>query len=133
MWDYLLHRVFGVSPEGPDQVRLGAGVVAFTTYVVIALCVAASGISWALSGHAPYALGIVVILAGVVAYFVRGTWQFGRDHPDQAALGGAYWFKLRQMQMASKNQPEITPLPAMPDPKKPLPPPPNLLDAPDTD
>jgi hypothetical protein len=133
MWDYLLHRILGISGEGPDQVRLGAGIVAFTAYVLMALCAAAGGISWALHGNAPYALGIVAILSGVVVYFVRGTWQFAHDHPDQAALGGTWWFKLRQLQMGSKNQPEITPQPAMPDPRKPLPSPPKLLDAPDAD
>jgi hypothetical protein len=131
MWDYLLHRIFGISNEGSTQFRFGGGVIAFQAQVLIALCVAAAGISWALSASALFALAIVAILAIAIVYVIRGTWQFADDHPDQAALGGSQWFKLRELQMASKNQSVVPPLPAISDPQKALPPVPDLLDPPD--
>ena len=101
-WEYLLHRIFGGVPEGAAKVKLGAGVVYLTTAAVIAFFVAVGGICWALSNSALIALGVVAILAVVLAVFLVGTWTFADKHPDQAALGGSWWLKYREMQMAAE-------------------------------
>jgi hypothetical protein len=134
MWHYFLHRIFGITPENADHGKLGGGVVAFTAYVVIAFCTAAGGISWALS-HDPYlALGVVAVAALVVVYFLKGTWTFADKHPDQAAIGGSWWFKFREAQFAArKGVPELPLAPSVSDPSRPTPlsAPPKLLDPPE--
>jgi hypothetical protein len=131
MWDYLLHRLFGIG-EGPNRVRIGGGVVINTTYAILGVCTAAGVIAWGLNAAPIFALGIITILAAVLVVYLLGTWRFADKHPDQAALGGSSWLRFRQMQLESKGNPEIAPLPPITDPLKPLPPSSILLlDAPD--
>lgn len=134
MWEYLLHRLFGIG-ERADRVRIGAGVVGHTTYAILAVCAAASAIAWGLSGSPGHALGVIAILAGLACFYFLGTWIFAHRHPDQAAMGGSEWRRFREAQFASKHQPEIPLSPGIPDPSRPLPPPipSRLLNAPDTD
>lgn len=134
MWQLLLHRIFGITADNAGYGKMGGGVMAFTAWVTITFCGAAGGIAWALS-HDPYfALGAIAITGAVVAFFLHGTWKFADKHPDQAALGGAWWYKFREIQMAAKGQPELPPSPSISDPTKPLPIPPlKLLDSPDTE
>jgi hypothetical protein len=134
MWDFILHRVFGVGGESTGQIRFGAGVVALTTSAVITFCAAAGGVAWALSKDPYLALAVVGIMAAVVVTFFLGTWRFADKHPDQAALGGTSYLRLRELQgrlLEAKGQPEIPTLPSTTDPLKPLPTPAKLLDAPD--
>lgn len=121
MWDYLLHRVFGIGTEGSHQVKLGAGVVYFTTAAFIAFCAAIGGISWALSKDPYLALAVVVIVAIVGVIYLLGTWRFADKHPDQAALGGTSWLRLRELQIEAKDQPQLVPQPPSTDPRQPLP------------
>ena len=121
MWDYLLHRVFGIGGENSAGVRLGAGVVYLTTAAFIAFCAAVGGVSWALSRDPYFALAVVGLLAVVIIIFFLGTWKFADKHPDQAALGGSWWFKLRELQIEAKGKPAIDALPATTDPLQPLP------------
>lgn len=133
MWQYLLHRIFGITPEAADQVKLGGGVVAFTAGVAIAFFAVVGGVSWALSASPGYALGIAAISAAVAVYFLTGTWRFADKHPDQAALGGASWLKLREFQFAAKGAPQLPSSPPISDPAQPLLPPPLPDDAPDAE
>jgi hypothetical protein len=128
MWDIILHRIFGVDGEALERVRAGAGVVRNTTYVILALWVAAAPIIWALSPNPLIAIGAIAIFALVTIIYFIGTWRFAERNPDQAAMGGSEWRRFRQAQLASKSQPDIPDLPSMPNPLKPLPP---LLSAPD--
>lgn len=132
MWEYLLHRLFGIGGEGPEHVRIGAGVVGHTTYAILAVCAAISAVSFALSGHPEYALAAIGVIALVAVIFFLGTWIFAHVHPDQAAMGGSEWRRFRQAQMASKENPNLPNFPVVPDPMQPLPPPSTkLLNAPD--
>jgi hypothetical protein len=132
MWDYILHRLFGIGDEAPTRVQIGGGVVINTTHAFLALCAAAGVIAWGLNGAPAFALALIGILAVILVIFLLGTWRFADRHPDQAALGGSSWLKFRQLQMEAKDTPEIPPLPPTTDPKKPLPPTdPKLLSPPD--
>ncbi len=133
MWELLLHRLFGIGGEGPERVRIGAGVVGHTTYAVLAVCAAISAASFALSGHPEYALAVTGVIALVAVIFFLGTWIFAHLHPDQAAMGGSEWRRFRETQLASKNNPNLPSFPVVPDPTQPLPPPESakLLNAPD--
>lgn len=122
MWDYLLHRLFGIG-EPPGGARFGPGVVGHTTYVIIALLAASVGVAWGLAKEPLLALGVIGIIAFVVVIFLVGTWWFSHAHPDQAALGGSYWFRFRQMQFETKDQTDVTTLTPTSDPHKPIPPP----------
>jgi amino acid transporter len=122
MWDYIVHRLFGIGGEGGAQVRLGAGVVNLTTTAFIAFCVAAAGISWALSRDPYLALAVVGVMAFVGLVYFVGTWIFADKHPDQAALGGSWWLKFRELQIEAKGQPDLQVLPPSTDPLQPLPP-----------
>jgi len=81
MWHYLLHRVFGITSEHAGYGKLGGGVVAHTSWVVIVLCGTVGGIAWALS-HDPYlALVAMILICAVVVAFLFGTWRFADKHP----------------------------------------------------
>jgi hypothetical protein len=121
MWGYLLHRLFGIG-EPPGGARFGPGVVGHTAYVVIALLTASVAIAWALSKEAQLALHVIGTIAAVVVIYLFGTWFFSHWHPDQAAMGGSFWFKFRQMQMETKYQSDVTVLTPTTDPLKPTPP-----------
>lgn len=136
MWQQLLRRIFGLPPEGAEYGRLGGGVMAYTARVVIVFCGMAGAIALALS-HAPFfALVAIAMLVGVVVFFLWGTWRFADRHPDQTALGGAYWYRLREMQLGQKGQPGLPPSPQITDPDRPPPAAPKespLIGAPDSD
>jgi hypothetical protein len=99
---------------------MGAGVVALTITAFVAFCGSAAGISWALSRDPYLALGVVAVVAVVLIILFFGTWWFAHTHPDQAALGGTSWLKLRQMQFEIKDQSGMPILPPSTDPLKPL-------------
>jgi hypothetical protein len=122
MWEYLLHRLFGIG-EPPGGARFGPGVVGHSAYVVIALLTASVGIAWGLAKEPLLALGVIAIIAIVVVIFLAGTWWFSHIHPDQAAMGGSYWFRFRQMQFETKDQADVTILTPTSDPLKPIAPP----------
>ena len=131
MWNYLLHRLFGISPEGHERIRIGGGVVINTTHVMLGLCAAAVGIAWALAQSPSYALAIMGTLALIVLAFLIGTWLFANRNPDQAAMGGSEWRRFRESQLAAKNQPQLPPAPSITDPLQAPPPSVPLLDAPE--
>jgi hypothetical protein len=131
MWEFLLHRIFGVGGEPPERVRVGAGVVGHTTYALIGGCVAIGGICWALSHTPEYALGVAAIVAVLLVIFLLGTWFFANKHPDQAAMGGSEWRRFREAQIASKHHLDLPALPPISDPLKVSTDDPKLLDAPD--
>jgi hypothetical protein len=133
MWEHLIHRIFGIGGEGATQLRFGAGVVYLTTAAFIAFCIASGGVAWALSKEPIFAVLMAAIMALLGMVFFLGTWRFADKHPDQAALGGSWWYKLRALQMEeAKGQPPIPTLSSSTDPLKPLPPTSaTLLDAPD--
>lgn len=133
MWDFILHRLFGVGSEGPERVKIGAGVVGNTTYAVLAACAAVSAVAWGLNQHPGYAVAVIAIIAGLAAFFFLGTWIFAHLHPDQAAMGGSEWRRFREAQLASKHSQLIDASPTIPDPLQALPPNTsgNLLNAPD--
>jgi len=117
MWEHLLHRIFGIGNEGHAQIRLGAGVVYLTTTAFVAACAAIGGVCWALSRDPWFALGAAAILAVVVIFFFLGTWRFADKHPDQAALGGTYWLRFRELEIEAKGRPASQPiLPSTTDP-----------------
>lgn len=121
MWQYLLHRVLGIAPEHAGYGKLGGGVVAHTTWAVMALCGTVGGIAWALS-HEPFlAIAAMALICTVVIVFLFGTWKFADKHPDQAALGGAYWYKFREMQIGQKGQLSLPDAPQTSDPDRPPP------------
>src|SRR5215471_2381515 len=103
MWQYLLHRVFGIGEENRFDVRFGAGVVGHTTYVILAICTASGIVAWALSEHPNVAFRIVALLSGLVVLFLVGTWWFAHRHPDQAAMGGSEWRRFRELQMGARD------------------------------
>jgi hypothetical protein len=133
MWDFILHRLFGIGDEQSGRIRIGGGVVINTTYAFLALCAAAGVVAWGLNRTPSFAVAVMGILAVALVIFLLGTWRFADRHPDQAALGGSSWLKFRQLQMEAKGAPDLVPLPSTTDPKKPLPPanPNNLLSPPD--
>ena len=134
MWDFI-HRLFGgKQEERPDQVRLGSGVVITTATVVVAAGVSITGIAWALSTAPSYGVAITAMFLIVVVIFLLGTWRFADRHPDQAALGGTSWLKLRQMQMRIQSKgSKAEALPPTANPELPPPDSRKLLDGPDTD
>ena len=121
MWGYLLHRLLGIG-EPPGGAKFGPGVVGHTAYVVIASLTASVAIAWALSADAKLAFRLIAILVGLLALFLVATWIFSHLHPDQAAMGGSWWFRFRQMQMETKYQEDMKLLTPTTDPLKPAPP-----------
>ena len=134
MWDFI-QRLFGRNQENqPDQVRLGAGVVITTATVVVAAGASVTGITWALSATPAYGVTIVAMFLLVVVIFLMGTWRFADKHPDQAALGGTSWIKLREMQMRIEAKGmTLEALPSAANPELPPPSDPKLLDGPDSE
>lgn len=134
MWEFLLHRIFGIG-ESPDRVRIGAGVVGHTTYAILGVCGALTAISFALSHNPAYALAVIGVVALTAVIFFVGTRVFAHLHPDQAAMGGSEWRRFRETQMASKDNPSLPNYPIMPDPLQALPPQTSakLLNAPDVE
>ena len=132
MWDFLLHRALGIGNE-TSQIRFGAGVVHLTTAAFIAFCVAVGGVAWALSREGNLVLAVVAMMLAALIIFLIGTWLFANRNPDQAALGGSWWYKFRELQMdEAKGHPKLPTLPSTTDPRRPAP---QLkqLDAPDED
>jgi hypothetical protein len=125
MWERLLHRILGIGEEGSSRIRLGAGVVYLTTAAFIAACAAIGGVCWALSRDPWFALAVTAIVAVLGIVFFLGTWRFADKHPDQAALGGTSWLRLRELQIESKGQPLMQVLPSSTDPLQQLPPSPS--------
>jgi len=119
MWEYLLHRFLGVGDDDRTQVRLGAGVVGHTTYAIISVCVVIGGIAWAMRDAPLYAIFMALIIAAILLVFLIGTWRFAKGFPDQAVMGGSEWVRFREAQfsqIASKNNINLTALPAMSEP-----------------
>ena len=115
----IVHRFFGWT-EGPDQLRFGAGVVGHTARVIIALCAAGGAVGLALSGTPAIALQIISVISGVVVVFMLGTWWFAHKHPDLAAMGGADFRKVREIQMAAQGHPRVPLMPGVADPHNPV-------------
>jgi hypothetical protein len=111
-------NIFHASRDGGlSRVKLGPGVVGNSTFAILALCIAAPGIAWALRDYPSAALiGIGLIAAVVVLYFI-GTWIYAHLHPDHALMGGAELLQLRQMQMAAPGTPVIEGSPIVADPE----------------
>jgi hypothetical protein len=135
MWDFIQRLFAGNQENRPDQVRLGSGVVITTAAVVVAAGVSITGIAWALSAAPSYGAVVIAMFLLVVVIFLLGTWRFADKHPDQAALGGTSWLKLRQLQLRieSKGASKLDILPPTANPELPPPDGAKLLDGPDTD
>ncbi len=80
-------------PQSGDQVRLGAGVVGHTSYVVIAAIIVIGIVALTLANNTAVCIDVVLVLGGIVAYYLNGTWKFADKHPDAAAIGGTAWPK----------------------------------------
>jgi len=130
MWEYLLHRIFGID-TGHERIRLGGGVLINTTHVMLGIFAAAVGIAWALSSVPLYALGVIGILALLVIVFLLGSWRFADLNPDQAAMGGSEWRRFREAQLAAKHHKDVPALPPTTDPLQVAPPSTPSLEAPE--
>ena len=131
IWEQLIHRLFGLGGDGVVRLRLGAGVIFLTVAAFVALCVAAGVVAWALRGDAPFALGVIAILAFVAILLFLGSWVFAHLHPDVAALGGSLYQRLREREIveakALPQRPQVAPLPPSTDPDQPPPPDADML------
>jgi len=108
--------VWGAIRTEVERFRWGGGVVSNTTAAIVAALIAVAATSWALSAHPILAASIDGGIFIVLIIYLFGTWRFADKHPDLAALGGSEYLRYRQLEMGTKEAPQI---PAAPNVRPP--------------
>jgi hypothetical protein len=87
--------------------RWGGGVVSNTTFAAIVAFLTMPFIAWALSREPLIALAACGMVALVVLILFFGTWFFAPRHPELAMLSGPEYYRLKQAEMGTMDNPKI--------------------------
>lgn len=91
------------------RIRMGAGVIGKTSYVVLAATLICGVAIWQLSGFMWAILGVVAAMILFVGCFLFAAFKYAYKHPEHAVLEGADLVNYRRIEMKAKGMIDITP------------------------